>query len=83
VAAGRFITLVLQVRWDRGSERWFALVLVACALTCFQRRSDLAGAGRTRSWLAEADPQAGVASTQLFLVSPQRMQGLLAADQLP
>ena len=27
----------LQVRWDRGSERWFAFVLVACALTCFQR----------------------------------------------
>jgi hypothetical protein len=28
----------LQVRWDRGSERWFALVLLACALTCFKRR---------------------------------------------
>jgi IS5 family transposase len=27
----------LQVRWDRGSERWFAFVLLACALTCFQR----------------------------------------------
>jgi len=38
VAAGRFITLVLQVRWDRGWERWLAFVLVAWALTCFQRR---------------------------------------------
>jgi IS5 family transposase len=28
----------LQVRWDRGSERWFAFVLLACALICFQRR---------------------------------------------
>jgi IS5 family transposase len=27
----------LGVRWDRGSERWFALVLVACALVCFNR----------------------------------------------
>jgi IS5 family transposase len=27
----------LQVRWDRGSERWFAFVLLACALTCFKR----------------------------------------------
>jgi transposase len=27
----------LAVRWDRGSERWFALVLLACALTCFNR----------------------------------------------
>jgi IS5 family transposase len=27
----------LQVRWDRGSERWFAFVLLACALTCFRR----------------------------------------------
>jgi transposase len=27
----------LQVRWDRDSERWFALVLLACALTCFRR----------------------------------------------
>jgi hypothetical protein len=26
----------LQVRWDRGSERW-AFVLLACALTCFKR----------------------------------------------
>jgi IS5 family transposase len=27
----------LAVRWDRDSERWFALVLLACALTCFRR----------------------------------------------
>ena len=27
----------LQVRWDRGSERWFAFMLLACALTCFKR----------------------------------------------
>ena len=26
----------LQVRWDRGSERWFTFMLLACALTCFQ-----------------------------------------------
>jgi IS5 family transposase len=24
--------------WDRGSGRWFAFVLLACALTCFNRR---------------------------------------------
>jgi hypothetical protein len=28
----------LQVRWDRGSGRWFAFVLLACALVCFNRR---------------------------------------------
>jgi hypothetical protein len=27
----------LQVRWGRESERWFAFVLLACALTCFNR----------------------------------------------
>ena len=27
----------LQVRWDRDSGRWFAFVLVACALVCFNR----------------------------------------------
>jgi IS5 family transposase len=27
----------LQVRWDRESGRWFALVLVACAVVCFNR----------------------------------------------
>ena len=27
----------LQVRWDRGSERFFAFVLLACALVCFKR----------------------------------------------
>jgi hypothetical protein len=25
------------VRWDRGSERWFAFVLLACALVCRKR----------------------------------------------
>jgi hypothetical protein len=28
----------LQVRWDRDPERWFAFVLLACALACFHRR---------------------------------------------
>jgi hypothetical protein len=27
------------VRWDRDSEQWFAFVLVACAVVCFNRRS--------------------------------------------
>jgi transposase len=27
----------LQIRWDRDSGRWFAFVLVACALICFNR----------------------------------------------
>jgi transposase len=27
----------LQVRWDRDSGRWFAFVLVACALMCHNR----------------------------------------------
>ena len=27
----------LQVRWDRNSGRWFAFVLLACALVCFNR----------------------------------------------
>ena len=27
----------LGVRWDRDSGRWFALVLVACAVVCFNR----------------------------------------------
>jgi transposase len=25
----------LQVRWDRDSGRWFAFVLLACAVVCF------------------------------------------------
>jgi IS5 family transposase len=29
----------LQVRWDRGSGRFFAFVLLACALVCFYRLS--------------------------------------------
>jgi IS5 family transposase len=27
----------LQTRWDRDSGRWFAFVLVACAIVCFNR----------------------------------------------
>jgi transposase len=27
----------LAIRWDRDSERWFAFVLLACALVCFNR----------------------------------------------
>jgi IS5 family transposase len=27
----------LQVRWDRASGRWFAFVLLACAIVCFNR----------------------------------------------
>ena len=27
----------LAIRWDRGSERFFAFVLLACALVCFNR----------------------------------------------
>jgi hypothetical protein len=27
----------LQVRWDRDSGRWFAFVLLACAVVCFKR----------------------------------------------
>jgi hypothetical protein len=27
----------LQMRWDRDSGRWFALVLVAYAVVCFNR----------------------------------------------
>ena len=27
----------LQVRWDRDSGRWFAFVLLTCALVCFKR----------------------------------------------
>jgi IS5 family transposase len=29
----------LQVRWDRDSGRWFAFVVVACAVVCFTRLS--------------------------------------------
>jgi transposase len=27
----------LEVRWDRDSGRWFAFVLLACAVVCFNR----------------------------------------------
>jgi transposase len=33
----------LQVRWDRDAGRWFALVLVACAVVCFNRLSPVRG----------------------------------------
>jgi hypothetical protein len=29
----------LQVHWDRDSGRWFAFVLLACAVVCFNWRS--------------------------------------------
>jgi hypothetical protein len=29
----------LGVRWDRDSGRWFAFVLLACAIVCFNRLS--------------------------------------------
>ena len=28
----------LQLRWDRDAGRWFAFVLLACAVVCFNRR---------------------------------------------
>jgi transposase len=37
----------LQVRWDRDAGRWFAFVLVACALVCFNRLYQFKG-GRWR-----------------------------------
>jgi IS5 family transposase len=27
----------LQVRWDRNGRRWFAFVLLACTVVCFNR----------------------------------------------
>jgi hypothetical protein len=27
----------LQVRWDRDAGRWFAFLLLACAVVCFNR----------------------------------------------
>jgi hypothetical protein len=27
----------LQVRWDRDAGRWFAFVLMGCAVVCFNR----------------------------------------------
>jgi transposase len=37
----------LQVRWDRDAGRWFAFVLVACAVVCFNRVLVSQGRGRT------------------------------------
>ena len=34
----------LQVRWDRDAGRWFAFVLVACAMVCFHRLATIGGA---------------------------------------
>jgi len=33
----------LQVRWDRDSGRWFAFVLLACAVVCFNRLQPATG----------------------------------------
>ena len=33
----------LQTRWDRDSGRWFAFVLLACALVCFNRLDSAKG----------------------------------------
>jgi hypothetical protein len=35
--AGAVVVERLQVRWDRDAGRWFAFVLVACAVVCFNR----------------------------------------------
>jgi transposase len=37
----------LQVRWDRDSGRWFAFVLLACAVVCFNTRAGRAWAAAT------------------------------------
>ena len=42
----------LQVRWDRDCGRWFALVLLACALVCFNRLSiDSPGQSLSTLWV--------------------------------
>jgi hypothetical protein len=33
----------LQLRWDRDSGRWFAFVLLACAVVCFNRLHQAGG----------------------------------------
>jgi hypothetical protein len=33
----------LQLRWNRDSGRWFAFVLVACAVVCFNRLHQASG----------------------------------------
>ena len=40
----------LQVRWDRDSGRWFAFILVACAVVCFNhlQRKDMVAAQTRR-----------------------------------
>ena len=37
----------LQVRWDRDAGRWFAFVLVACAVVCFNRLQPVRGSDTT------------------------------------
>jgi IS5 family transposase len=39
----------LQLRWDRDSGRWFAFVLLACAVVCFNRLHSQR-LGTTCSW---------------------------------
>ena len=39
----------LQVRRDRDAGRWFAFVLVACAVVCFNRLQPVAGVTRCPS----------------------------------
>jgi hypothetical protein len=57
----------LEVRWDRDAGRWFAFVLVACAVVCFnrlyqpegvrRRPSALGGEKQVRSGGVVGDPQ--------------------------
>ena len=37
----------LQVRWDRDSGRWFAFLLLACAVVCFNTQAGRAWAAAT------------------------------------
>ena len=39
----------LQLRWDRDSGRWFAFILLACAVVCFNRLHQASGA-TTSPW---------------------------------
>jgi transposase len=55
----------LQVRWDRGSERFFAFVLLACALVCCKRLEQptsidvLLGPGHPDRLVLQPDAAAG------------------------
>jgi transposase len=46
----------LQVRWDRGSDRFFAFVLLACALVCFKRLEQPASGNRRLTWSRSPRP---------------------------